>query len=100
MNVERMEILIADILRNKEEIERIEIDLAKAELMKDMQEQGLFSIKTDEGTASIRSYSITRYDSENVRMMVSKLRKNQQVTEVDLEKLTKKSNVHFLVVKE
>ena len=102
MNKEKMEILIADILRNKEEIERLEynIDLAKNELMKGMEEQGLFNITTDQGKASIRSYSVTRYDSENVRMMVSKLRKKQQVTEADIARLTKRSDVHFIVVTE
>lgn len=101
MNKEAMNALIVQILQSKEEIERHQhnIELAKAELMKAMDEQGLEHIVTEQGSAFIREYQMSSYDSQKVRSIVSKLKHKEQVLLSDLEALVKLRDVKYVIVR-
>lgn len=101
MNKASLESKIANILDTRDEIRRLEhnLELAKQALLKEMEEYNIDFVNTSSGNAVIRDYSVSRYDKFEVDVLVERLRDGQQIQPEELKKLSKSSDVRFVLVK-
>lgn len=102
MNQASLESKIANILDTRDEMKRLEhnLELGKKELLKEMEEANITFVNTASGKAEIREYSVARYDKLEVDILVEKIKDGQQITPDETKKLSKSSDVRFVLVKE
>lgn len=102
MSQASIESKIASILDMRDEMKRIEhnMALAKEGLLKEMEEENRTFIATPSGKAEIREYSVQRYDNIEVDILVERIRNGEQLSPEDTKKLAKSSDVKFVLVKE